>query len=163
MPTIISNNEICESPFHKVEDDENIDLQGEYQLLPLRVYLANAGALSNRQDTGVWLAAGEEVEALEGVLDRLPVVALDFPAFTDGRAYSSANILKRKLGYQGEIRAIGDVRRDQLEQMAQCGFNAFEMAPGQDVENSLPGLSGYTHNYQSTVARPEPLFRQRLA
>ena len=63
--------------------------------------------------------------------------------------------------YQGEIRAIGDVRRDQLSQMIHCGFNAFELADGQDTNKCLEALDAFSENYQATVANPEPLFRRR--
>ena len=111
-------------------------------------------------DYGVWLDSDEEVELLEGKLN-CNVIALNFTAFNDGRAYSSAHILRRRYGYEGEIRAIGDVRRDELEQMIRCGFDAFELADSQDIEASLASLSGFSVSYQPTADRPEPLFRRR--
>jgi len=89
------------------------------------------------------------------------VIALNFPSFFDGRSLSSANILRRRYGYTGELRAIGDVRRDQLDQMQRCGINAFQLAEGQDIRKALSSLSSFSYNYQSSIDRPEPLFRQR--
>ena len=119
-----------------------------------------ADFLADREADAVLLQPDEEVEALEGRLPGISLIALNFPAFNDGRAYSSANILRRKYGYQGELRAVGDVRLDQLEQMVRCGFNAFELAEGQDAAQAQQRLAGFSHNYQHTADRP-PLFRHR--
>jgi len=160
MPTIIKDKTITESPFELV-DTENADIKANNVLLPLAFFLENSAAIKGRNDIGVWIDAGEDVEDIEAVVNQLPIIALNFPTFGDGRAYSSANILRRKFGYKGEIRAVGDVRRDQLEQMLSCGINAFEMAAGQDLEKSLSGLKRFSYNYQGTIDRPEPLFRHR--
>ena len=159
MTNIIKNGEIVESNFVVAAGDD-VDISVDNQLLPLSVYLENREALSGRNDYGVWLDSDEEVELLEDKID-CNVIALNFSAFNDGRAYSSANILRRRYGYEGEIRAIGDVRRDELEQMIRCGFDAFELADGQDIEASLASLTGFTVSYQPTADRPDPLFRNR--
>lgn len=116
-------------------------------------------AVEPRSDR-VWLDADQEVEALSPYLDSIKVIALNFPAFSDGRAYSGANLLRQKYGYTGEIRAIGDVRIDQLDQMVRCGFDAFLLAEGQSAERALKQLGGFSFSYQPTVDRP-PLFRHR--
>tara|TARA_Y100000814_G_C12303486_1_gene392569 strand:- start:239 stop:718 length:480 start_codon:yes stop_codon:yes gene_type:complete len=159
MTNIIKNGEIVESNL-VVTTGDNVDISIDNQLLPLSVYLENQEALAGRNDYGVWLDSDEEVELLEGKLN-CNVIALNFTAFNDGRAYSSAHILRRRYGYEGEIRAIGDVRRDELEQMIRCGFDAFELADSQDIEASLASLSGFSVSYQPTADRPEPLFRRR--
>ena len=160
MPVIIKDKKIVETPFTLV-DAQNADINATNVLLPLTFLLANAEAIAGRHDIGVWIDAGEDVEDIRHLANQLPVIALNFPSFVDGRAYSSANILRRTFEYQGEIRAVGDVRRDQLEQMFSCGINAFDMAEGQDLEKSVEGLRSFSYNYQGTVDRPEPLFRQR--
>lgn len=160
MPTIIKDSAITRSEFHVVKE-ENVDISAPHIILPLALFLRNKATLATRNDVGIWLDAGEEVEDIEDIANDLPIIALNFPVFGDGRAYSSANILRRKFNYPGEIRAIGDVRRDQLEQMLRCGFNSFEMADGQDLEASLLGLKGFTYNYQTSIDRPDPLFRSR--
>ena len=159
MTKIIKNGAIVESDFTVIKDDE-VDISQQNQVLPLSVFLANKDALAGRTDFGIWLDSHEEVETISQDIN-CPVIALNFPAFTDGRAYSSANILRSQYGYIGEIRAIGDVRRDQLEQMLRCGFDAFELAEGQDFEDAICSLKGFSQNYQTTADRPEPLFRRR--
>ncbi len=77
---------------------------------------------------GVRLDAGEMVDAILPDLDRLSMVALSFPKFGDGRAFSKASILRGQHGFKGEIRAVGDVLWDQLQLMRRCGFDAFLIA-----------------------------------
>lgn len=108
----------------------------------------------------VWLDADQEVELIAEFLNDIPLIALNFPAFSDGRSYSGAAMLRRHHNYTGEIRAIGDVRVDQLEQMARCGFDAFQLADGQNADQALKKLEGFSFSYQQTVDR-EPLFRNR--
>ena len=98
------------------------------------------------------------------VADRLGTavrVEVNFPSFTDGRGYSIARLLRERLGYQGELRAVGDVQRDQLFYLARCGFDAFLLRDGLDAEESLRALQDFSEAYQASVERPEPLFRRR--
>ncbi len=159
MTKLIKNGEIVDSDFI-IAKDENIDIELPNQLLPLSIYLKNIEHLKERDDYGVWLDSNEEIEALAGLIF-FDVIALNFPSFTDGRSYSNANLLRDRLQFQGEIRAIGDVRRDQLEQMVRCGFNAFEMAEEENLAASLDSLRVFSVSYQATADTPEPLFRQR--
>lgn len=122
--------------------------------------LAEFSGVTDTDGIAVIINADEEVEQIANDLDRISAIALDFPVFSDGRAYSTAAVLRGRLGYKGEIRAVGDVRLDQLEQMARCGFNAFELNDSVNPEHAIGRLSGYSHSYQQTIDRA-PLFRQR--
>jgi len=156
MPQLIIDKAIAESPYRVGTE---ADLAEPNILLPLAVYLEHRTQLAARNDVGIWLDAGEEAEDIATFASRLPVIALNFPTFHDGRSLSNATILRRRFNYTGEIRAIGDVRRDQLDQMQRCGINAFEMAAGQDLQQALASLSGFTYTYQGSIDRPAPLFR----
>src|SRR5690606_12426030 len=94
-------------------------------------------------------------------LQHFQVVALNFPAFTDGRHYSSARLLRERYGYKGEVRAIGDVLRDQLFLMRRCGFDAFAVRPDRDPYDALLGLKDFSVTYQAASDDPRPLFRRR--
>ena len=93
---------------------------------------------------GVRLEAGEDIAEIEPYLHRLSLVALEFPAFTDGRAYSKAVRLRQHHGFSGEIRAVGDVLLDQVAFMQRCGFDALEVTQGGTVErlreNNVPAV-----------------------
>lgn len=158
MPEIIIDKKVQQSPYRIVGDQE---IEGGHLILPLPTWLERREAFAGRNDLGVWLDAHDEAEALAGLVDQLPVIALNFPAFYDGRSLSNATILRRQLGYRGELRAVGDVRCDQLDQMQRCGINAFELAPGQDPARAIEALAGFSYRYQGSVDQPEPLFRTK--
>ena len=96
-------------------------------------------------------------------MQALELIALNFPSFADGRAYSSARELRNNLGFKGEIRAIGDVLRDQLFYMARCGFDAFLLRDDQNVETALGAFDDFKDGYQVSVDKPLPLFRRRAS
>ena len=94
-------------------------------------------------------------------LNQLALVALNFPVFSDGRSYTNARELREHLHYTGEIRAIGDVLRDQLFYMARCGFDAFSLRHDQDPDDCLLAFGDFSTGYQATITEPDPLFRRR--
>jgi uncharacterized protein (DUF934 family) len=110
---------------------------------------------------GVWLDSHEEPEAIANDLRLFGVVAVNFPKLTDGRGYSTARLLRERFGYRGELRALGEVIRDVLFQLSACGFNAFALRQGEDLQEALAGLVDFSESYQATVERPLPLFRRR--
>jgi uncharacterized protein (DUF934 family) len=112
---------------------------------------------------GVWLDANESPDAIVADLQRFALVAVNFPKFGDGRGYSIARLLRERYGYRGELRAIGDVLHDHLHFMKQCGFDAFALRDDQDPQAALSALDTFSEGYQTSVLRPEPLFRRRLA
>ncbi|MFM9268745.1 DUF934 domain-containing protein [Halomonas elongata] len=91
-----------------------------------------------------------------------PLIAIDFPKFTDGRGYSMARLLRERYGYTGQIRAVGDVLIDQLFYMSRCGFNAFLLREDQIVEDALNALDTFSLSYQPGTDTEEPLFRRRM-
>jgi uncharacterized protein (DUF934 family) len=87
-------------------------------------------------------------------------VAVDFPKFTDGRGYSIAYNLRMRLAYTGELRAIGDVLRDQLFQMQRTGFDAFATRQDRNIHDALKGLTDFSEVYQASVDQKSPLYRR---
>jgi uncharacterized protein (DUF934 family) len=131
-------------------------------LVPSNLWLAEKAALLSTGKTfGVWLDSGEPIESISGDLTLLPLVALNFPTFMDGRSYSAAGRLRQQLRYEGEIRAIGDVLRDQLFFMKRCGFSSFDLKDSVKLEDAQRALRDFTTTYASTVEVPAPLFRRR--
>ncbi|SEE11784.1 DUF934 domain-containing protein [Pseudomonas anguilliseptica] len=110
---------------------------------------------------GVCLAPDDDVESLQTHLPIVPLIAIDFPSFRDGRGYSQAYLLRTRLSWQGELRAVGDVLRDQLSHMRQCGFDAFAVRKDKSVEEALKGLAGMSVLYGRSAIEPRPLFRRR--
>ena len=129
-------------------------------IVPLKLWIERRAALIARGEVGVWLAPDEDPVALAADVARLAVIAIDFPQFTDGRGYSHARLLRERYGFAGELRAIGDVQRDQLYYLSQCGFDAFLLRDGKDVVDALHGLDDFSDGYQLTQQRM-PWFRRR--
>jgi len=109
----------------------------------------------------VVLEVSDDPGALAATLGRIKAIAVRFPAFGDGRGYSIARLLRERYGYRGELRAIGEVARDHLYFMVQCGFDAFELRAGEDPKEALAAFNDFSEAYQATAARPLPLFRRR--
>jgi len=153
--------EVVEDPFFIVRDATSLDdlPQGAPVIVPLAVWVVHRDTLRARGRVGVWLSPADDPLALADDVGSLDVIAVDFPAFTDGRGYSSARLLRDRLGYEGELRAIGDVQRDQLYYLSQVGFDAFALAEGRDVDAALAGLRDFSDGYQGTQARL-PWFRR---
>lgn len=112
-------------------------------------------------DIAIWLNSDENVNELGDQIHNFSLIALNFPVFSDGRSYTNARELREQLQYKGEIRAIGDVLRDQIYYMASCGFDAFSLRHDQDPEECLKAFKDFQTNYQATVRNPQPLFRRR--
>lgn len=131
-------------------------------IVPLAVWLAQRDALAQRAELGaelgVWLQSDQRAEALQGDVERFAVIAVDFPRFGDGRGYSIAYHLRNRLHYTGELRAIGDVLRDQMFYMQRVGFNAFAPRADKDIGEALKSLSDFSEVYQASSDQPLPLF-----
>lgn len=128
-------------------------------IVPLALWLDAAG------DEGLapWLPSDTELTPeLAERLAPAPLIAIDFPAFTDGRGYSLARLLRERYGYSGEVRAIGDVLVDQLYYMSRCGFDALALREDQHLDDALRALGAFSVSYQPAVDSREALFERRL-
>lgn len=133
-------------------------------IVPLALWrLRREDLLGRAAPVGVRLGPDEDPEAIAADLEHLALVALHFPKFSDGRGLSTARLLRERYGYEGEVRALGDVLRDQLPFLERCGFDAFVLRDDQDPEAALASFSELSDAYQGTVSEPLPLFRRRLA
>jgi uncharacterized protein (DUF934 family) len=166
MAKLIKNGEIIDDTWRVVREIEAMTeldgLEHEDIIVPLEFWLTNQAALKQRKSrSALWLDSHEIPTSLDNDLQCLALVALNFPVFSDGRPYSSARELRVNMSYSGEIRAIGDVLRDQLFYMARCGFDAFQMREDQDLDKALEAFSDFSEGYQSSADKPLPLFRRR--
>lgn len=149
MPLIWTRNGV-------VDDDPWISTDAEQG----GAWLPLAEALERAQDNapfGVVLKPADDVRALAPILDRLAIIALCFPAFSDGRAFSQAMLLRERLGYQGELRAIGTVLLDQVPLMLRVGFDSFEVEHAPTIERLVgKRLPGIDLHYQPSAAATQP-------
>src|SRR5258705_2663308 len=130
-------------------------------IVPLALWQARRAALFARGDTGVWLAPNDDPKAIAGDVGMLPLIAVDFPKFTDGRGYSIARLLRDRYNFRGELRAVGDVLRDQLFALSECGFDAFAIREDRDPDEALSGFDDFSSVYATTSRTPQPWFRRR--
>jgi uncharacterized protein (DUF934 family) len=129
-------------------------------VVPLSVWQTRRGELLERAARGVWLADTEGPEAIADDLEHFQVIAIDFPKFVNGRGYSSAALLRTRYAYRGELRAIGDVLRDQMFYLGRVGFDAFAVREDRSVEDALEAFKDFSITYQSSTDQAQPLFRR---
>lgn len=129
-------------------------------IVPLPVWLCQHDVLQHRNDLGLWLASFERIEDVQEEVHRFPVIAVDFPKYTDGRGYTIAYRLRNQLQYRGQLRAMGDVMRDQLFYMQRVGFDAFELKADKDASDALNGLNDFSLTYQGSTDNAQPLYRR---
>lgn len=118
-----------------------------------------AHSASNRSH-GVLIQKEEELELIAPYLASITMIALTFKDFKDGRAYSLAYLLRTRFHFKGDLRAVGDVMRDQLSLMRQCGFTSFVIKEGKDPFDALKGIKGLSVTYSGSVSNPAPLFKR---
>ena len=149
MP-LVKHGKITNDALVHVADDAGIPGDGAILITAAR-FLEDAEAVSRRVGrTGVIWPNNRDVDDLVPYLDRLAVIALVFPSFRDGRAYSQARLLRERYGFKGELRATGQVLRDQFVFMLRAGFDAFDVRKQADAEAFAQTVKRYSVFYQPT-------------
>jgi uncharacterized protein (DUF934 family) len=134
-------------------------------LLPVKVFLHHQDNLKSRisnQEIGIWIETHEEIDSFINQIEdmhNLPCIAVSTKKFADGRIFSIGNLLRMKYKYKNELRAIGDVLRDQLFFLKRSGFNSFLIRKDKDAKDALLGLSDFTTPYQGAVDQTEPAWK----
>jgi uncharacterized protein (DUF934 family) len=153
--------EFIEDSFSLITDTDATLPEGDV-IVPLSVWLAQKDSLLARSSkVAVWIAADETAEQISEHTEGLAFIAIDFPKFIDGRGYTTARLLAEQFGFNGTLRAIGDVLIDQLFFYHRVGFTEFDVREDQVKENAIAALSTFSETYQISVEQPEPLFRRR--
>ena len=161
MP-LVRNEKITADDFIRIADDAAIPAGGNV-LLPLARFLEDAEAVLQRDGkVGVILPNNRDPDDLKPYLERLALIALVFPTFRDGRAYSQARLLRERYSYDGELRATGQVLRDQFVFMMRAGFDAFEVKKDSDALAFEETIKRYSVFYQPTADGRFTALRQRL-
>lgn len=156
---VIKDAQVQDDNWSVVAEDEPVPSEGDV-LVSLAIWNAQQKQLANRSGkVGVVLASNESPTEIEG-LSEVALIAIDFPKYVDGRGYSSARLLRSRLNYQGELRAIGDVLHDQLFFMARCGINSFALKAGKDFDGAVAALKDFSVTYQAAADDERPLFRR---
>jgi uncharacterized protein (DUF934 family) len=162
MP-LVKDRRIVNDPYIRVLDDAAIPNDGAV-LVPAARLLADAGEFALRAgQTGVLWLNDRDVSELAPHLDRVALVALVFPNFKDGRAYSQARILRERYHFRGELRATGQILRDQFLFLHRAGFDGFEVSKPADAAAFVETVARYSVFYQPAADGRLPAFRRRPA
>ena len=162
MP-LIKNGRLTEERYVRVLDDAPIP-DGVPVIVPAARFLADADEMLRRDaPTGVEWRNNRAVAELEPYLGRLAVVVLTFPNFKDGRGYTQARLLRERYGFVGELRAAGQILRDQFLFLVRAGFDALEVVKQSDAEAFAATLARYTVFYQDAGDDRVSATRRRLA
>ena len=135
-------------------------------IVPLTVFIARKNELASRinaNEVGVWIDTHEVLEHLienQADINALPIIAVHVERFADGRIFSLGTLLRTRYGYKNELRAIGDVLRDQLFFLKRSGFSSFEIRADRSAEDALASLKDFTTPYQGAVDEPQPVFKR---
>jgi len=135
-------------------------------ILPLSVFIARNDEIKSRiaqGEIGVWLATHELLENLiqqQADLNALPIIAIFVERFADGRIFSLGNLLRTRFGFKNELRAFGDVLRDQLFFLKRSGFTSYLVRADRSAQEAIASLSDFTKPYQGAVDEPRPVFKR---
>lgn len=149
-----------------IETEEQKAGSNEKPVVGMAAFLESAAADGTR-DVGVLVNPADDVRRLEPYLERIALIAVAFPAFNDGRAFSHASLLRSRLGFKGEIRAVGDVLIDQVPLMIRCGIDSFAVSNATAIrrlgEGRLPGIDNQYQPAAKPSADPKSYSWRRVA
>ena len=162
MPNIIKDGAIVADTYQLITEAGALPAQDI--VVSLDVWQQQQDAiLAHPHKKGVMLKPDQHPEVIANDVQQLDMIALDFPAFADGRGYSYATLLRQRFGFTGELRATGDVFKDNLFYLKRCGFNSFAVRADKDINVALQGLNDFSESYQASVDESRPLYRRRFA
>lgn len=158
MARLIKRRRLEVDTWQVIQPGESVPADGDV-LVPLSVWQSQRTSLQQRNgSTGLWLGPADE----PGDVEQYPeLIAIHFPVFTDGRGYSTGRLLRQRYMFGGELRAFGDILRDQLHELARCGFNSFVLREDQDAQLALRAFEDFSESYQS-AADQGALFERRF-
>ena len=161
MPQILKDTQVVSDNWILLDENADNIPNGDI-LLSFEQWQNFAEQLSNHSGSiGVWLEGHAEIEQIIEPLLNLPLIAINFPKFADGRGFSAARLIRERYNYSGELRAIGGFIRDQLYLLKRCGFNAFQFSDENELSDAAESLKDFSENYQVSVDQENPLFRRR--
>ncbi len=145
-----------------VEEHSSTDHEGRC-FLPFKRWLDSYPNFDDfAVQPGIWIEGSESVEALEAVVADIPAIAIRFSQFSDGTGFSTGALLRESYGFDGELRAYGDLIADQALQLRRCGFNVIALKEGECLETALSMLLTTGLSYQGTVHSPRTPFKFRF-
>lgn len=160
MSQIIRKRAIVTDDFSHIADDAELPATGN-PIVTLARYVQHSVALLERYSRLGVRVPSDKLPSDIPRIDRLALIAIEFPKFTDGRGYSVARMLRDRYKFTGELRAVGWVLRDNLDYMTRVGFDAFELKPGKSLESALEAFGELSVTYQAAADEKRPIYRRR--
>lgn len=161
---LIRNLSIEADDFTLLADDAALPAAGKLIVSYPRWHAEREALLASRLTIGIKIPNTVDIATVLPEIGERPLIALEFPGFADGRAYSQARLLAERFRFQGELRATGKaVARDQIGFMARCGFTSFELRDGQDPAACLAAVHEFSVPYQQAADHAQPVFLRRRA
>ncbi|MGB2002982.1 MAG: DUF934 domain-containing protein, partial [Porticoccaceae bacterium] len=151
MPQLLKDGQVIDNTWQLIEanEDSQETLPNGDILVPVSMWQTNQSILENhRGAVGLWINGDEEIEGIAESIITAPVIAVNFPKFVDGRGFSVARLLRDRFGFKGELRAVGQIIRDQLFLLQRCGFNAFQFDSEIDLTEAVKSLADFSDAYQ---------------
>ena len=154
---LYQNGHFVEDSWKSISAGQDIPPSG-HVIVPLDWWQAQRGAFQGSNvPLGVRIEPGTKIESFAQDISRFALIALSFPKFQDGRAFSTAQLLRERYGFKGELRAVGDILIDQLQMLARCGFDSFEINDGPTLQAIKEGrATAFTRFYQPSLMQEAP-------
>ena len=156
---VIKDREIVEDGWVLLPPEADVPEVGDVIVSLARWNACHESLLARAGKVGLLLNSAEMPEEIQA-LERLSLIAIEFPRFTDGRGYTSARLLRERFRFRGELRAVGDVLRDQLFYLARCGIDSFALKAGKDLDGALEAFRDFSITYQAAADDARPLYRR---
>ena len=160
---VIKDQKIIEDNWKRlVEIAADANIPAGDVIVPFAYWLEHKNELLNRDGMlGVCVNGDDDIEEIAKDIEHFNLIALNFPAFVDGRSYSHARLLHDRYNFKGELRAVGDVLRDQLFFMQRCGIDSFQLREDKDMQDALNAFSELSVKYQTAADGAEPIYKYR--
>jgi uncharacterized protein (DUF934 family) len=165
---LIKDQKIVDDTWQRIIEitaDANLpkdDVPGGNIIVPFAYWLENKESLVNKDGMlGVCIDGDVDIQDVVKDIEHFDLIALDFPAFADGRSYSHARLLRDRYNFEGELRAVGDILRDQLFFMQRCGINSFQLREDKDIQDALNAFNELSVKYQTAADGAEPVYKYR--
>lgn len=162
MMQLIKDQKIIEDNWQRlVEITTDANIPEGNIIVPFAYWLTHREILSCRDSMLGVCIHDDDIEEVAKDINHFDLIALDFPVFVDGRSYSHARLLRERYNFKGELRAVGDVLRDQLLFMQRCGINAFQLRKDKDIQDALNAFSELPVKYQTAADGATPVYKYR--
>jgi uncharacterized protein (DUF934 family) len=159
---VIKDNEVVDDNWQWLQAPDDAGIPEGDVIIPFTYWQQHRSELiEQKSQWGVCINGDDETDDVAKDLAYFALIAVEFPAFKDGRGYSHARSLRDHYAYKGDIRAVGDVLRDQLYYLQRCGVSSFLIREDKNIEDAIKGFSDFSVKYQTAADGASPVYTKR--